>query len=268
MDRSVLITGASGGLGSALSTCFAGMGWQVFATDVQINRDQHLISEHHPKITFIAMDVTSDSSVQSVFKQLQDQNVNLSLIINNAGIDRYFPLSEAPVERFREVFEVNVFGAYRVNQIFLPLVKRPGGRIVHIGSESLNLTVPFLTYPLSKKLLEGYAKVLRQELRFYGIEVVVVRPGAIETQLVQQVRELSLNEVKWKLKPQFRKFTEGAAKEIGRTITPETAAKFIYKIAVIRNPASVYRINNSLQLRIAAWLPFSLIEKIVRKRLS
>ncbi len=160
-QNSVLITGASGGLGMAMASHFARQGWLVIATDASEPRDE--VRRNTAGIFVVRMDVTSDESVGKVFRLVEKMGVTLSLIINNAGIDRYFPLSEAPVERFREVFEVNVFGAYRVNQAFRPLLKSPGGRIVHIGSESLNLTVPFLTYPLSKKLLEGYAKVLRQE---------------------------------------------------------------------------------------------------------
>jgi NAD(P)-dependent dehydrogenase (short-subunit alcohol dehydrogenase family) len=265
-QNSVLITGASGGLGMAMARHFAGQGWLVFATDGCEPRDE--VRRNTAGIIVVRMDVTSDESVRKVFRLVEKMGVTLSLIINNAGIDRYFPLSEAPVERFREVFEVNVFGAYRVNQVFLPLLKRPGGRIVHIGSESLHLTVPFLTYPLSKKLLEGYAKVLRQELAFSGIDVVVIRPGAINTRLLQQVKDLGKDEGNWKLMPQFRRFAQGASREIGKTFSPERVAWFVYQKSIEPNPSAVYRINNQMQLRIAALLPFSWIEKIVRKRLS
>ncbi len=266
MNSLVLITGAAGGLGKAMTLFFSAKGWHVYACDVVKSTPAEF--QRSGGITYFEMDVTSDQSVLAVFEQLQSDKVILDLIINNAGIDRYFPLSEAPVEYFREVFEVNVFGVYRLNQVFLPLLKRPGGRIVHIGSESLNLTVPFLTYPLSKKLLEGYAKVLRQELKFSGIDVVVIRPGAIETPLLNQVKTLNSVRMSWKLAPQFRKFAEGAVKEIGNVISPQEAAEFVYNKSIIPDPSAVYRINNSLQLRIAAMLPYRLVEKIVRKRLS
>jgi NAD(P)-dependent dehydrogenase (short-subunit alcohol dehydrogenase family) len=266
MNKTVLITGASGGLGKAMSILYAAKGWHVYACDVA--KPFPVEFQGADGISFFEMDVTSDRSVKAVFEKLQSDKVVLDVIINNAGIDRYFPLSEAPVECFREVFEVNVFGVYRVNQVFLPLLKSPGGRIVHIGSESLNLTVPFLSYPLSKKLLEGYAKVLRQELKFSGVDVVVIRPGAIETPLLNQVKTLSSVRENWKLAPQFRKFAEGAVKEIGKVIRPEEVAEFVYKKSIIPDPSAVYRINNSLQLRIAALLPFRLLEKIVGKRLS
>lgn len=266
MDKVVLITGSSGGLGRALAEKFLKEGWTVIATDLDELSMADL--DLRQKAWVIRMDVASDASVREVFNRLSGANLKIDLIINNAGIDRYFPLSESPVENFKKVFDVNLFGAYRVNQIFLPLVKKPGGRIIHIGSESLNLTVPFMTYPITKKALENYAKALRLELGFHGIDVVVIRPGAIRTPLLEQVSKIKDLSMDWNLSAQFTKFADGAAKEIGKTITPQKAAEFIYRISVVRHPASVYKINNSLQLRIAALLPFSILEKIIRSRLK
>lgn len=266
MDKVILITGSAGGLGRALAEKYLKEGWWVIATDV----DELSMADidQHQQSWVLRMDVTSDVSVKAAFEKVHSADLQLDLIINNAGIDRYFPLSEAPVDSFRKIFEVNLFGAYRVNQIFLPLVKSPGGRIIHIGSESLNLTVPFMTYPITKKALEGYAKALRLELGFHGIDVVVIRPGAIRTPLLEQVSGIKDASAGWKLSQQFVKFADGAVKEIGKSITPVQAADFIYRVSHIPHPASVYKINNSLQLRIAALLPFSILEKEIRRRLK
>ena len=164
------------------------------------------------------------------------------------------------------MFEVNLFGGYRVNQVFLPIVRRPGGRIIHIGSESQNLVVPFMTYPITKKAVERYAKALRIELRFAGIDVVVIRPGAIRTRLLEAVS--SIDTGNWNIGEPFRRFAGTASKEVGKIITPEETASFVHKVAMIKNPSAVYRINNMLQLKIAALLPFGWIEKIVVKKLK
>jgi len=277
--KKVLITGAGGGLGKALVLEFLSKGWVVAATDItepEFTDDKSMaLFESHPQtrrdlLTF-KMDVTSDESVADVYNWFAERKRTLSLIINNAGIDGYMLLSAAPVKEFMRIFEVNVFGAYRVNQVFLPLLKRPGGRIIHIGSESLNLAMPFMAYPLSKKLLEGYAKALRQELKFHGIEVVVIRPGAIDTELLKTVSVLAQSVGKENpgdpLQQAFANFALQAEKEIGKVISPAVAALFIYRLACIPRPRAVYRINNMLQLRIAALLPYSLMEKIVHKRL-
>lgn len=266
MAKTVLITGAAHGLGNALARKFLQEGWYVIATDLDDLSLAWLPGEE--KALALNMDVTSDMSVLEAFRRVSASGLTIDLVINNAGIDRYFPLSEAPVSRFREVFEVNLFGAYRVNQVFLPLVKCPGGRIIHIGSESLNLTLPFMTYPITKKALEGYAKALRIELRFAGIDVVVIRPGAIQTDLLKSVSALDPDRESWNLQEPFRRFASSASKKIGKTISPEEAAEFIFKVAGISRPSAVYRINNMLQLRIAALLPFGWVEKGVLRILN
>ncbi|MCX6287486.1 MAG: SDR family NAD(P)-dependent oxidoreductase [Bacteroidetes bacterium] len=279
-EKVVFITGAGRGLGKALTLTFLSKGWWVVATDLEVpvyNDPQSFAwFAGHPElknhICPLQMDVTSDESVASALSLVKDENFTVDLIINNAGIDNYFLLSEAPVSEFKRIFEVNVFGAYRVNQVFLPLVRRPGGRIIHIGSESLNLTMPFMAYPLSKKLVEGYAKALRQELRFHGIDVVVIRPGAINTELLKTVSGLTgkadADAGSDNLRTAFHAFASQASKEIGKVLSPQKVAEFIYSVSYKTRPKAVYRINNMLQLRIAALLPFSLLEQIVHKRLS
>jgi len=271
-EKIVLITGAARGLGLALTELYLSKGWQVIATDVGHAEIQKLSARNN--ILLMTMDVTSDESVRLAFTAISHEKIVLDLIIHSAGIDSYFPLSEAPVEQFRDVFEVNLFGGYRVNQVFLPLLKKPGGRIIHISSESLNLTIPFMPYPITKKALEGYAKILRQELKFSGIDVILIRPGAVRTQLLETVRNLksavgsrqSVAGSQHIIEP-FRRFASIASGEIGKTISPEKAASFIYHLSLISKPSAVYRINNMLKLKLASLLPFRLTEVLVRKKL-
>lgn len=271
----VLITGAAHGLGKALTEKFLSEGWKVIATDNDFPALQDLRDD--PEVLAIKMDVTSDEEVGSASGQVKSENLQIDLIINNAGIDRYFPFSEAPADRFREVFETNLFGAYRVNQAFIPLLKKPGGRIIHIGSESLNLAVPFMPYPISKNALERYAMVLRQELNFRGIDVVVVRPGAIRTRLLENVMKLkpevggqepSVAGKAWLLQRQFERFARMAPENIGKVLEPREVAGFVYKVSQKTTPKAVYRINNNPLLKIMALMPFWLTEKLVRKQLE
>lgn len=266
--KTVIITGAAQGLGKALSMEFLAKGWNIIATDVI----KPSFAGPPDRFLSLQMDVTSDDSVARATEDSSRVFGKLDLIINNAGIDRYMLLSEADVYQFKNVFEVNVFGAYRVNRLFLPLLNRPGGRILLIGSESLNLAMPFMAYPLSKKLLEGYAKALRQELKFRGVDVIVIRPGAMDTNIVKELSRLPAfppeETAGDPLRRAFNSFTAQAAKEVGRIISTEKAAGYIFRVSVQNNPRPVYRINNMLQLKIAALLPYWLQEKIVLKRLG
>ena len=270
----VLVTGAAHGLGRALVNQFLSEGWQVVATDKDLPALAGFGND--PQAMAIKMDVTSDEEVGSAFSLVKAERPEIDLIINNAGIDNYFPFSEAPVDAFREVFETNLFGAYRVNQVFLPLLRKPGGRIIHVGSESLKITGPFMPYPISKNMLERYAKVLRQELRFHGVDVVVIRPGAIRTRLLENVvklesrvrsQESAVPGKQWLLQRYFLKFAEMAPKNIGKILEPEEVAAFIFQVSQKPNPKAVYRINNNPQLRIIRLVPFGIFEKLVFRQL-
>jgi NAD(P)-dependent dehydrogenase (short-subunit alcohol dehydrogenase family) len=265
MMKTVLITGAKGGLGEALVSGFGKAGWQVIATDLEA-----AFPEGPKKIKNIleaVMDVASDESVDKAARYLADEKIQLDLIINNAGIDRYFPLSEAPIGLFRKVFEVNVFGSYRVNSKFLPILKKPGGRIIHISSEAVKINVPFMSYPVSKQALESYCRTLRQEMHFLGVEVCVIRPGAIRTPFLQNVKN-AVNPVTGSLlSSQFDAFISQAYREIGKTVEAEEVAAYIIDIYGKKKWKPVYKINNSLQLTVAALLPFRITESIVYRRL-
>lgn len=265
IQKTVLITGAKGGLGEALTHAFRGNGWYVIATDLE----EKILNNKNPDemIREMAMDVSSGDSVASVAGQLLNDQQQLDLIVNNAGIDRYFPLSETPVTYFQEVFEVNVFGSYRVNQNFLPLLKRPGGRIINISSEAVKINIPFMTYPISKQTLEGYSRTLRQELRFLGISVILIRPGAIRTPFLENVRKMKNPVPGSLLTGPFDKFASQAHKEIGKTIEPAEVAKYIFRIANARKTKAVYKIHNSIRLSLASVLPFWLVERMVYRRL-
>jgi NAD(P)-dependent dehydrogenase (short-subunit alcohol dehydrogenase family) len=265
-SKTVLITGAQGGLGSALTQDFMKNGWTVIATDL----DNKIPKDELPdnRLIRIAMDVSSDESVGIVAGQLKQNRQQLDIIINNAGIDRYFPLCETPVAKFKEIFEVNVFGCYRVNQAFLPVLKKPGGRIINISSEAVKINVPFMTYPVSKQTLESYSRTLRQELRFLGIDVVLIRPGAINTPFLENVKKIKNPVSDSLLQVPFEKFAEQAYREIGKTIDPFKAAKFILKIAQAKKIKFIYKINNSMLLSIASMLPFWVIERMVYRRLK
>ena len=266
MRKNVLITGAGRGLGRAIAERFHANGWFVIATDLV----PELLAALENKEGFIAlpMDVASDRSVQAAFQEISKAVSTLDLIINNAGVDRYFPLSEAPVEHVKKLFEVNFFGAYRVNQTFLPLLKQPGGGIIAIGSESLHIKMPFLSYPVSKRTLENYILALRQELWFSGRWATVVRCGPMRTAMLENVYHLKSEVENTSLDEVFRTFAASAPKEIGRIIDPSEAARRILKIAESERPKAVYRINNGLQLRMLKWLPYSLVEWAVRRKLS
>lgn len=266
IPETAFITGAANGIGKALVSRFLAHGWEVIATDIDEQGLHDLKEDKNCRV--FKMDVISDEDVQRVFDNIRETGQRIAIIINNAGIDRYFPLSEASISTIKEIFEINVFGAYRINQVFLPLLKKPGGKIIHIGSESAHLTVPFMPYPLTKNLLENYSKVLRQELRFLGIDVVLIKPGAINTQLLRNVSEIRFPVSNPVIDKIFKRFASIAPKEVGTAFEPDELARFIYKISLKSRVKAVYRVNNSLMIRLLGLLPYGLLEKMIYWRLK
>jgi short-subunit dehydrogenase len=238
----------------------------VFATDYDASLLEDMAALEN--VIVLPMDVTSGSAVNEAAAFIHDRDGAIDLIINNAGIDIYFPLSEAPLDYIKKIFEINFFGVIRVNLAFLPLLKKPGGRIIIIGSESLNITMPFLSYPLTKRAVESYAKVIRQELHFAGVDVSVVRPGAIRTDIISNLSQISNPVENSMFEEVFGQFRKGVLQEVPKSIEASTVAAVVYKAATVAHPKAVYKINNSFKLKVAALIPFGLLEKIVRKRLK
>ena len=186
----VLITGVSTGIGYACCEAFMAAGYRVFGS-VRTQKDaDRLAGQWSEKFTPLIFDVTDHEAVDrtaiTVAKELGDDG--LDCLINNAGVALGGPMMHVPIERLREQFEINVIGLVKVTQAFLPLlgarvdhVGKPG-RIINISSVVGQIAMPFLgPYVGSKHALEGISQVMRRELMHYGIDVIVVGPGAIKT---------------------------------------------------------------------------------------
>jgi NAD(P)-dependent dehydrogenase (short-subunit alcohol dehydrogenase family) len=267
-EKNVLITGARGGLGWALTTEFANHGWRVIATDLKEKTVPGNKWLAHDRIWELPMDVTSAVSVNAAVGEIEKEGIHLDMIVNNAGIDGYFPLCEMPLEFFRNIFEVNVFGGYRVTQAFLPLLQKPGGRIVNISSESVKINIPFMTYPVSKQTLEAYSRTLRQEMRFLGVGVIIIRPGAINTPFLETVRN-AVNPVAGSLlKEPFKKFAAQAPSNIRTPMEPSVAARRIVAAVTRKKAPKIYSLGNDWRLTLASCLPAGLFENSIFSRLE
>ncbi len=177
-----IITGASTGIGKAAALRLAARGTQVFA-GVRRQKDADAWAGV-PNVQAFFCDVASDDSVasglESIKKQLEKaKEVHL---VNNAGIAVVGPVEGVPMARWKEQFEVNVFGLVRATQVFLPFVRATRGRIVNVSSVSGLATSPYFgPYSSSKFAVEAISDALRRELRQFGCKVIVLEPGAIAT---------------------------------------------------------------------------------------
>lgn len=190
LARSLLVTGASTGIGEACARHMAGKGWTVFA-GVRSQKDadalkQGAVGDLRP----IILDVTKPEQVQAAVSMVGAAlgNRRLAGLLNNAGIAKMGPLAIQPLEDFEAHFAVNVFGLLRVTQAFVPLLgadparQGPPGRIVTITSVGGKIAAPFLgAYTATKHANEAMTDTLRRELAIYGIDAIAVGPGSVRT---------------------------------------------------------------------------------------
>ena len=176
--KSILITGAAGGMGRATAALLAERGYRVFSLD----RKE---TESTDGIISVVADVTDPESVREAYEKISDMTESFYAVIHFAGIYLLDSLIEVSEEEFNRAFRINLGGAYLINKVFLPLIER-GGRILITTSELANLDpLPFTgIYAVTKAALDKYAYSLAMELQLLDISVSVLRAGAVTTDML------------------------------------------------------------------------------------
>jgi NAD(P)-dependent dehydrogenase (short-subunit alcohol dehydrogenase family) len=181
---SVLVTGASTGIGEACALHLDGSGHKVFAGVRREEDGERLRERSSPRLEPVMLDVTDAAQIDAVAELVAARvgDVGLSGLVNNAGVAVGGPVEFLPIDEWRTQFEVNVFGQIAVTQALIPVLRRATGRVVFIGSLSGRVSTPLMgPYGASKHAIEAVGESLREELRPWGMRVAVVEPGAIRT---------------------------------------------------------------------------------------
>ncbi len=182
--RTVVITGASTGIGEACALRLDKAGWRVFAGVRKEADAQRLKSQATDRLTPITLDVTDQAQIDAGARAVAGATgaAGLQGLVNNAGISVNGPLEYLTSDDLRKQFEVNVIGHIAMAQSFLALLRKGQGRIVNITSIGGRITTPFLgPYSASKHAMEALSDALRQELRPWKMHVAIVEPGSIAT---------------------------------------------------------------------------------------
>lgn len=172
----VLVTGASSGIGRSIAQALAGNGFFVYAgarkqADLaELDRLDHVRS--------IRLDVTSQDDIDAAVGRIRREGRGLYGLVNNAGVLITGPAAEVDLDKVRWLFDVNVFGVYRVTQAFLPLLIESRGRVVNIGSIAGSIGIRFLgPYSMTKHAIEAYTDALALEMERFGVGVSLIAPG-------------------------------------------------------------------------------------------
>jgi NAD(P)-dependent dehydrogenase (short-subunit alcohol dehydrogenase family) len=181
---SVLVTGASRGIGKTIATHLAARGWDVFA-GVRTDGDGERLRADRSRITPVILDVTDEKHVGALDQSLPE---HLDALINNAGVATGGPLESIPLSELRRQLEINVVGQVAVTQVVLPRLRASRGRVVFISSLNGKISFPLMgPYCASKFALEAAADALRIELAPWGIAVVVVEPAQTDTDMWRKI---------------------------------------------------------------------------------
>lgn len=243
---SVLITGASSGIGAATASALCGAGWTVLAGVRDLSAAPEPAGAG--RIIPIRMDVTDPGTIVGGVAATRDHlgGASLDAVINNAGIGQLAPMSTVAPEQMRAVFDVNVFGAVQVTQACLPLM-RSGSRVLFVGSVGDRITMPF-GGPLtaSKWAIASIAEAFRLELVADGIRVVLIEPGSIFSPAVDKVDASSrttsaaLEEIAPDLARRFARAASRTVQNERSGSSPDVVARTIVTALTTRRPATRY----------------------------
>ena len=262
--KSVLITGAYGGMGKETTKLLRNLGYQVFALDIK--------TEEIPKnVIPIECDLTSEESVINAYEAVKKHTDNLYAIIHFAGIYMLDSLVEMDTNSFKRIFDINVNGVYLINKIFLPLLKKDS-RILITTSELAPLDpLPFTgIYAITKSALDKYAYSLRMELQLLDIKVSVLRAGAVKTDMLgvsttaldhfcEKTQLYSCNAAR------FKSIVDSVE---ARNIPPSNIAVKALRILKKRRPKFAYSINRNPLLLLLNILPKRMQLWIIRQILK
>jgi NAD(P)-dependent dehydrogenase (short-subunit alcohol dehydrogenase family) len=182
--RTVLVTGCSTGIGRAVAKELKARGHRPFATARKLESLADLEAEG---IETLRLDVTDATSIRAAVGTVVERTGRVDVLVNNAGINAFGPIAELPLEELRAVLETNVVGLVAVLQAVFPaMAAKRAGRIINVGSVVGLLPTPFAAgYCASKAAVHSLSEVLRQEVKPFGIEVVIVQPGGVRSNIAE-----------------------------------------------------------------------------------
>lgn len=273
--RSLLVTGASTGIGRATALRLDAAGWRVFAGVRKPEDAEALRDAGSDRIAPLILDVTEAEQIAAAAERIgAESGGGLDGLVNNAGVAIPSPLETMPIDDFRRQIEVNLNAHVAVTQAMLPSIRRAGGRIVFISSIGGRVAFPMTgAYHAAKFGIEAVGDVFRQELRSWGIRVAIVEPGSIDTPIWERgertadeigARSPERESLYGKAIENYRKVIKDTAE---RGIPPEKVAKVIEHALTAGRPRTRYLVglDAKLQARLQPLIPAPVFDRIVAR---
>jgi len=276
----VVVTGASTGIGRATALRLDGHGYRVFAGVRKEADARDLAQAGSDRLTPVTLDVTSPDEIFTVMEEVAEAvgDAGLAGIVNNAGVGGGGPIEFMPLEELRRTLEVNLIGQVAVTQAFIPLIRKGKGTIVFIASIGGRVASPFMSpYNTSKFAVEALGESLRHELTPWDIDVAVVEPGSIDTdiwakgneQLREQLGEMP-EDARRLYGKQITRFGEVINETASRGISPEKVAEVVHDAIASENPKHRYLVGMDAKIgaRLKGTLPDRTFSKLAARQMK
>jgi NAD(P)-dependent dehydrogenase (short-subunit alcohol dehydrogenase family) len=277
--RSVVVTGASTGIGWASTKLLLDKGFRVFGSVRKAADAERLSNEFGPNFTPLMFDITDEAAVLAAAREVRAalKGETLAGLVNNAGIAVAGPMLELAADEFRRQMDVNVIGPVIATQAFGPLLgsdpslKGPKGRVVMISSAAGKNGNPLTSaYSASKHALEGLSESLRRELMLFGIDVIIVAPGPVKTPIWSKAEDVDISS--YRNSPYFPALQKVRAymlhlADIG--LPAEKIAETVFEAVTAPRPRVRYQVApDPLRHLAMAYLPKRVVDRMIARRLG
>ncbi len=267
--KTVVITGASSGIGRACVSRMIQAGWHVFATVRKSSDGDSLRSDFGANLKPVMMDVTNRPTIIAAAEHVSSQLQQLDGLVNVAGVGMVRPVEYVSPAELQEIFGINVFGQLAVTQAFLPLLRQARGRVVNISSVGAHVAIPFGSLINATKSAFGmFSDTLRLELHPFGVQVCVVEPGAIRTPAVGKTlgnMEAVISNLPAAGAAQYgeilKNFARRAYAREMHGSPPQVVAQAVHHALTSRRPRTRYRVGK--HARLLTTLPHILPERLL-----
>ena len=280
MTKVAIVTGSSSGNGFETSLLLAKNGFYTYATMRNIDKStriKEIAKKDSLPLEVLQLDVTDDKSVTDAINVISNRQGRIDVLVNNAGYEHHGAVEELSIEEIKTQFETNFFGAVRVMKAVLPVMrKQRSGAIVNISSIGGKIGVPLNSaYVGSKFALEGFSESIKYELEGFGIKVILIEPGAVNTNYLENSKHAQTATNSDSPYAEFsKKVSEGvsAAFDMANASIPPQVAEVILRAIKSEKPDTRYflgkdaaaireRRKNSTDFELESWIKASMLEQ-------
>ena len=274
MTKIAVVTGSSSGIGYETSLLLARNQYTTYASMRNLKKSDELLkiaSKENIPLKVIQLDVNDDRSVSSAIDSIVKENGRIDVLVNNAGFDLFGSLEELTIEEIKGQFETNFFGAARVTKSVIPTMRKQGsGIIINVSSIGGRIgLVPCNTmYHASKFALEGFTESLRHELTEFNIDVILIEPGVIRSNFVENIRTAkNYDSNNSPYAKTIQKVFDGFEPMLANASDPKEVAQVILNAANSSSPNIRYTVGKDAEsiLKARAELSDRELEKWVRE---